>query len=98
MRALIVALLALMSAAPAARAADAPDYLAAGYKALFTCSATFLADRSPEQIARNEFVGVYPDYVTPIQKLPVAQIERRHGWGSVMYDALMPPRIALYRD
>lgn len=98
MRALIIALLALAGTARAASAADAPDYLAAGYKALFTCSATFLAERSAEQIARNEFIGIYPEYVMPMKKLPAAQIERRRGWVSVTYDQMMPPRTAVFRD
>ena len=53
MRALIISALALANLAHAASAADdAPLYLAAGYKALFTCSATFLSNRSADQIAR----------------------------------------------
>jgi CubicO group peptidase (beta-lactamase class C family) len=85
------------NAAHAAPVADAPLGLAAGYKALFTCSATFLANRSSEQIARNELAGIYADYVAPMAKLPAAQIDRRHGWVSVGYDQLMPPRVAFYR-
>jgi CubicO group peptidase (beta-lactamase class C family) len=97
MRALIVAVLAFLSTRPAF-AADAPDFLAAGYKALFTCSATFLAERSTEQIARNEFVGIYPEYAAPIQKLAAAQIDRRRGTVNVAYDPMMLPRTAVYRD
>lgn len=99
MRALLIAVLGLIAAARLACAADtdAPPYLAAGYKALFTCSATFLAARSSEQIERNELTGAYNDYVAPLKKLPPAQIDRRRGWVSVTYDQFMPPRAAVYR-
>jgi len=97
MRALIIAALALASLARAASAADAPVHLVAGYKALFTCSATFLSSRSTDQIARNELTGIYPEYTAPMKKLAAAQIDRRRGWVSVTYDPQMPPRMAFYR-
>lgn len=99
MRAPLTFALALLTIVRAASAADdAAPYLAAGYKALFTCSATFLADRTPDQIGRNELTGVYDDYVAPMQKLPPAQIERSRGWVSVTYGQNMPPRAALFRS
>lgn len=98
MRALIIAALALACVARAASAADdAPAYLAAGYKALFTCSAAFLSNRSAEQIARNDLTDIYADYTAPMRKLAAAQVDRRRGWVSVAYDPLMPPRMAFYR-
>lgn len=98
MRVFIIAVVALANVAHVASAADdAPLYLAAGYKALFTCSATFLSNRSTDQIARNELTGIYPQYTAPMKKLAAAQIERRRGWVSVAYDPLMPPRMAFYR-
>lgn len=99
MRAVIVAGIVLLGALRAAQAADeeAPAYLVAGYKALFTCSATFLAARSTAQIERNELTGIYADYVQPMRKSAQAHIERRRGWVSVTYDQFMPPRAALYR-
>jgi len=81
----------------AGAAGDAPPFLAAGYKALFTCSATFLADRTPEQIARNQLTGIYGDYETPMAALPDARIDRDAATVSVSYDEAMPPRIARYR-
>ena len=95
---LIVVSAALLALQPSFAADDeAPLWLAAGYKALFTCSATFLADRTPAQIERNELTGIYADYVTPMRKLPAAQIERGRSWVSVSYDQSMPPRAAFYR-
>jgi len=38
--------------------------LVAGYKAAFTCSATFLSDRPRAAIEENELSGIYPDYRT----------------------------------
>jgi len=97
MRALFIAATVVVGLAQPAAADDAPPYLAAGYKALFTCSATFLASRSADQIERNELTGIYPEYTAPIKKLAAAQIDRRRGWVTVAYDPLMPPRTATYR-
>jgi CubicO group peptidase (beta-lactamase class C family) len=95
--ALVLALAFGASGFDTASAADAPLGLAAGYKALFTCSGTFVANRTSAQIERNELTGVYDDYVAPLAKLPLAQVNRRLGWVAVAYDQLMPPRFAFYR-
>lgn len=99
MRAAVVTLIAILGLVRLAAAAEpeASPYLAAGYKALFTCSATFLASRNADQIARQDLTGIYADYVAPMKKLPPAAIDRRRGWVSVTYDPFMPPRIAQYR-
>ena len=78
-------LIALVFATLPARAADAPVYLVAGYKALFTCSATFLAHRSPEQIKEFEFTGIYSDYAPAVAKLPPAQVDMKANTVSVAY-------------
>ena len=77
-----------------AAAADAPGYLVAGYKALFTCSATFLAHRTPEQIKEFELTGIYGDYAPVMAKLPAAQVDMKANTVSVAYDDAQPPRIA----
>lgn len=88
---------AILLAGAAARAGDTAAGLAAGYKALFTCSATFLADRTAEQIARLELTGIYGDYEGPMSALPEAHIDRQAATVSVNYDAALPPRIARFR-
>ena len=99
MRAVLIVVLAAFLAPQPSLAADeeAPLWLVAGYKALFTCSATFMGARTPDQIARNELTGIYPDYVAPMRKLPAAKIEPARSWVSVTYDPTMPPRAAFYR-
>ena len=70
--------LAIPLCLPSALLADAgPAELAAGYKALFTCSATFLAGRSQAQIEHNELTGIYRDYRRWMNDLPAAQIDQR---------------------
>jgi CubicO group peptidase (beta-lactamase class C family) len=83
-----------MLAALPARAAEAPAYLVAGYKALFTCSATFLARRTPQQIAEFELSGIQRDFEPAMAKLPPAQVDFTAGTVSVVFDAAQPPRIA----
>lgn len=90
-RALLIAL--VFSALPA-RAADEPAYVVAGYKALFTCSSTFLAHRTPEQIKEYEFTGIYSGYAPVMAKLPPAQVDMKANTVSVAYDDAQPPRIA----
>ena len=89
-----VMLIGLMLSALPARAADAPAYLAAGYKALFTCSATFLARRSAEQIKEFELTGIYRDFEPAMEKLPAAQVDMKANSVSVAYDDAQQPRIA----
>jgi hypothetical protein len=36
--------------------------LAAGYKAMFTCSATFTGGKTAEQINQDELDNIYPDF------------------------------------
>ncbi|MBI1212584.1 MAG: serine hydrolase [Alphaproteobacteria bacterium] len=83
-------------AATLADAADAPAYLVAGYKALFSCSATFLAHRTPEQIKEFELTGIYRDYEPVMEKLPPSQVDMKAGTVSVTYDAGQPARIAKF--
>lgn len=68
-------LLASCFFATGAAADEAPARLVAGYKALFTCSATFLAGRTPEQIARNDLTGIYRSYEAAMASLPAAEVD-----------------------
>ena len=95
MRARVLMILTVfVFATSVANTADAPAYLAAGYKALFTCSATFLANRTPAQIAEFELSGIYRDFEPAMAKLPTAQVDVAAGAVSVTYDADKPPMVA----
>ncbi|WP_323844795.1 serine hydrolase [Microbulbifer magnicolonia] len=71
--------------------------LVAGYKAAFTCSATFNAGRAPESIAALELNRIYPEYREILAELPAAEIDRRARLVSVRYSDQMPPRISAWR-
>jgi CubicO group peptidase (beta-lactamase class C family) len=92
-----LALLALL-AAPAF-AADAPPHsraLAAGYKAAFLCSGIFNAGQTEAQVTADDLMGIYPEYQPLIAELP-AVIDRENRSVSVRFDAILPPRIAIWR-
>lgn len=71
---------------------------AAGYKAQFTCSATFNAGKSREAIDADELTNIYPDYAPAMALLPDAAIDRRRKTVSVPYAEGMPPRTAVWRE
>ena len=72
--------------------------LAAGYKALTTCSAVHTAreagaSRSPASVETNELVGIYPE----LQSLVAGMTAQMSGdVVSVAWDPAAPPRIATY--
>ncbi len=82
--------------------ADTPDRPAlahaAGYKALFTCGASFDATRSVEDINAGELARIYPDARAALATLPAAEIDRTRRIVAVPYVADMPPRLAAWRD
>ncbi|SHE84144.1 CubicO group peptidase, beta-lactamase class C family [Microbulbifer donghaiensis] len=93
------AAIALGLSAPAA-AQETPEHmraLVAGYKAAFTCSATFNAGRSPESIAALELNRIYPGYREILAELPAAKIDRARKMVSVSYSEQMPPRVSAWR-
>ncbi len=69
----------------------------AGYKATFTCSSVFLAERSVQQIDADELTRIYADYRAAMTRLPAAEIDRAKGRVSIVYAQDTPPRIALYQ-
>ena len=101
MRALVLAALVALTPA-AARAQGSPPEdphlraLAAGYKAAFLCSGLFNAGHSPEQVAKDDLEGVYPDYQALVRALPAA-IDREARTVSVEFDPQLPPRVAAWR-
>ena len=72
--------------------------LAAGYKAAFTCSATFNAGQTLGEIEANELTGIYPDYREIFEALPAARIDNTKKTVSVRYSRSATPRIAVWRQ
>lgn len=73
------------------------DALVAGYKAAFTCSATFNAGQTLGEIEANELTGIYPDYRETMAALPPAEIDERNKVVSVRYSLTAAPRLAAWR-
>ncbi len=71
--------------------------MAAGYKALSTCSATFNAGQTQAEIDANELDGIYTDYQPIMAELSDANINDRGRHVSVRFKRGMPPRIAKWR-
>ncbi|MFC2951915.1 serine hydrolase domain-containing protein [Marinicaulis aureus] len=79
--------LPLMASAAHAQTPD-PAHLSnvAGYKAAFTCSAHFNADRSVDEIAGDELHRIYPDYREAMAALPDAVIDDKAKTVLVRYE------------
>lgn len=71
--------------------------LAAGWKAAFTCSASFNGGLPLETIARNELDGIYPDFREAFADLPEARIDRAKKIVSVQWSGTLPPRYVVWR-
>lgn len=72
--------------------------LAAGYKAMFTCSALFNADKTVEQIAADELTNIYPDFGPGMAETGEAVIDAARKTVSVNFADNMPPRISAWRE
>lgn len=72
--------------------------LAAGYKAMFTCSATFNGGKTPEQISQDELDHIYGDYSAAIAQVPDAEIDATKKVVSVPFADDMPPRLSVWRE
>ena len=70
---------------------------AAGYKAMFTCSAVFNGGKSVEQIATDELQFTYPIYEALFDNVGDTVIDRTKQIVTVSYIDNMPPRISAYR-
>ncbi|MGL6042747.1 MAG: serine hydrolase domain-containing protein, partial [Sandaracinobacteroides sp.] len=88
--------------APAPAPAQAPTQpnartlaLAAGWKALFLCSGTFLAGMAEADITANDLEGGYPELQPHIAGL-AQRIDRSQRLVEVAFDTNLPPRIARY--
>ncbi|MEM7329305.1 MAG: serine hydrolase [Pseudomonadota bacterium] len=71
--------------------------LAAGYKALFTCSGYFSAGQSLAEIAENELSGIYVDYRPLMDQVGDASIDENAKSVLVAFDGALPPRTAAWR-
>jgi len=69
----------------------------AGYKAAFTCSATFNGGKSFEMIKQDELTGIRTDYRKYYNELPDAEIHHGEKYVSAWYHEDMPPRYAIWR-
>ncbi|NBC21472.1 MAG: serine hydrolase [Alphaproteobacteria bacterium] len=102
LKCLLASAACLAASLPAAgqEGGDTPEMraaLAAGYKAAFTCSATFNAGQSMAEIEANELSGIYPDYRDAFEAVSDPAINDQARTVSVSYRRSMPPRIAAYR-
>ena len=96
--AIALALMAMPSFAQEGGNTDLMDKsLAAGWKASFICSDTFVAGMDMETIEDNDLDGIYTDYRRAFNQLPDAKIDLNEQTVSVQYDRSMPPRMAVYR-
>jgi CubicO group peptidase (beta-lactamase class C family) len=96
--AVALALMAMPSFAQEGGNTDLMDKsLAAGWKASFVCSDTFVAGMDLETIEDNDLDGIYTDYRRAFNQLPDAKIDFNEQTVSVQYDRSMPPRMAVYR-
>ena len=101
MRLFLSFILLFLISQPAA-SQDAPTRqemaLAAGYKAMFTCSATFNGQKETEQIKLDELSNIYGDYVSAMEAVGTAEINMAEKYVSVAFAKNMPPRISAWRD
>ena len=71
--------------------------LAAGYKALFTCSGYFSAGQTLGEIEANELSGIYVDYRPVMDQVGAPEINEAETSVLVTYDPELPPRTAAWR-
>lgn len=71
--------------------------LAAGYKALFTCSGYFSAGQTLAEIQENELSGIYVDYRPVMDQVGEATISETSKSVLVAFDGSLPPRTAAWR-
>jgi len=71
--------------------------LAAGYKAMFTCSAVFNGGKALDDIAVDELKHIYPGYEPLLDDVGEAVIDRKAKTVAVNFAADMPPRLSAWR-
>ena len=71
--------------------------LVAGYKAMFTCSATFNGGKAQDDIFVDELKHIYSAYEPLLDDVGDAEIDRKKKIVSVTFAEDMPPRISAWR-
>ena len=71
---------------------------AAGYKAMFTCSATFNAGKSKDMIAAHELTNIYQSATNAMKHTGDTIINHVEKYVSVTYADGLPPRISAWRS
>lgn len=69
---------------------------AAGYKANFTCSATFNGNKSPKDITEDELTGIYPLIADKVGEV-TAEVHHEEQWVEVAYDEGERVRYSVWR-
>jgi len=72
--------------------------LAAGYKAMFTCSAVFNGGKTTEQIAAQELDNIYADFGPAMKEIGEAHINQAGQYVSVSFEDDIEPRISIWRE
>ncbi len=72
--------------------------LAAGYKAMFTCSATFNGGKTEDQISEDELSNFYGDYVTAMALTGDVIVNEAEKYVSVAFADDMPPFMSAWRE
>ncbi|MEP6342846.1 MAG: serine hydrolase [Maricaulaceae bacterium] len=72
--------------------------LVAGYKSMFTCSATFNGGKAQADILVDELKHIYSAYEPLLDDVGEADIDRKKKTVSVSFAADMPPRISAWRE
>ena len=71
--------------------------LAAGYKAMFTCSAIFNGGKTQDQISGDELSNFYGDYVPAMEITGDIVVDKSDKYVSVIFADDMPPFISAWR-
>ncbi len=80
-----------------AEADRAARSLAAGYKAMFTCSAVFNGGKTNDQIQQDELSNIYSDYKEGMAAVVDPIVNRVEKYVTVQFAKDMPPRISAWR-
>ncbi len=95
----LVAICLFSSTSALAQAPSLQDKaLAAGYKAMFSCSATFNGKKTGADIATDELSNIYADFTPAMTAIEDAEIDAVSKIVSVRFAQNLPPRYAVWRE